>query len=353
MSGTIETIEIDNTEKNKKVKLGQFFTKESSWLKPQVADFILNCGCSIAYDPYAGAGDLLNVAKSKLGFKTVKGLDIDSTLSWEINDSLLNIPHVDDAIIITNPPYIAKQSASRKKIDLNKYFVNSIYDDVYLVALHKMLLAQKNVVAIIPESFINSNFLEKEKINSITILEENPFLDTENPVCVVCFDSIPKSYKNIKIYKNDDYVSDLESILDVRIEPKHIVKIVFNTLDGWLGLRAIDSTDDKTFICFDFKDNFDYDWQKNIKVSSRHFSLIDIPVSENNKKAFISKCNQIINELRSKSYDIIFTPFKGNTKKGRRRRRLDFRLARAIMERAYIEVEKGETYYEELTLFSI
>ena len=33
--------------------------------------------------------------------------------------------------------------------------------------------------------------------------------------------------------------------------------------------------------------------------------------------------------------DVIFTPFKGNTKFGKRRRRLDFRLARAILEKAY------------------
>ena len=42
----------------KKVILGQFFTKESIWLKKQVKDFILCSGCTVAYDPFAGAGDL-------------------------------------------------------------------------------------------------------------------------------------------------------------------------------------------------------------------------------------------------------------------------------------------------------
>lgn len=129
-------------EDNKKIKLGQFFTKESLWLKPQVKEFIENTGCSIAYDPYAGEGDLLNVAKMTLNFDEIKGLDIDQNLKWEINDSLIFIPHIDDAIIITNPPYIAKQSASRKKIDMSKYFNNSIYDDVYLIALEKMIVVK-------------------------------------------------------------------------------------------------------------------------------------------------------------------------------------------------------------------
>ena len=52
-------------------------------------------------------------------FRSLLGLDIDETLDWEVNDSLINIPTFKGAIIITNPPYIAKQSASRKKIDLS------------------------------------------------------------------------------------------------------------------------------------------------------------------------------------------------------------------------------------------
>ena len=325
----------------KKIKLGQFFTKATLWLKPQVESFIKESGCSVAYDPYAGGGDLLKAARDVLGFKNIKGLDIDSSLEWEINDSLLNIPHADDAIIITNPPYIAKQSASRKKIDLSQYFETSTYDDVYLIALDRMLEAQKNVVAIIPESFINSSYKQKQKIKSITILEENPFEDTENPVCVVCFDSITKNYDQIKVYKNDKLVNNLQNILNIRIEPSNCMKITFNTLEGWLGLRAIDSTDDKTFINFDFKENFDYDWENNIKVSSRHFSLINIDIPKNKRQLFINKCNELIQQIRRDSSDILLTPFKGNTKKGVRRRRLDFRLARAIMEIAAEEVCGG------------
>lgn len=334
---------------NKKIKLGQFFTKESIWLKPHIKKFIQECSCKIAYDPFAGGGDLLRVATEQLGFNNTIGLDIDDTLEWTQNDSLLNIPHVDNAIIITNPPYIAKQSASRKKIDLSKYFLLSKYDDVYLIALDNMLKAQKHVVAIIPESFINSSYMQKNKIYSITVLEDNPFEDTENPVCVVCFDGIEKSFSNVKIYKNESLIGSLEDIRKIRIEPKNNVDITFNTLEGWLGLRAVDSTDDKTIINFDYKENFKYDWENNIKVSSRHFSLININVPEKLKPLFINECNLILNEIREKSFDILLTPFKGNTKKGIRRRRLDFRLARAIMELAFHKVCGGA--YEQQSLF--
>ena len=63
-------------ETKKKVIYGQFFTKEDVWLKEHVREFILSTGTSVAYDPFAGAGDLLNAAE-KLGYKQLKGLDID------------------------------------------------------------------------------------------------------------------------------------------------------------------------------------------------------------------------------------------------------------------------------------
>lgn len=345
----MENINI-NSEENKKVKLGQFFTKDSVWLKPQIIDFIKNSKCKVAFDPFAGDGDLLNAAKKILGFNTIKGLDIDSSLNWDENDSLISIPHINDAIIITNPPYIAKQSASKKKIDLTKYFNSSKYDDVYLIALDRMLEAQTYVVAIIPESFINSNYKKKDLINSITILEENPFTDTENPVCVVCFDGVPKPQSQIKVYKNDRFITNLEYISSIKLEPTNCIKISFNDLDGWLGLRAIDSSNDKTFINYDFKENFDYDWENNIKVSSRHFTLININIKVEKRSEFVNECNRILEKLRNDSSDIILTPFKGNTKKGKRRRRLDFRLARAIMEKAYKNInniEKGKEYIQQ------
>ena len=43
---------------SKKIELGQFFTKGSEWLKPQVKEFIKQSNCKIAYDPFAGAGHL-------------------------------------------------------------------------------------------------------------------------------------------------------------------------------------------------------------------------------------------------------------------------------------------------------
>lgn len=336
-----------------KITKGQFFTKAQLWLKNQIKDFIEHSNCKIAYDPYAGAGDLIKCS-NLYGIEETKGLDIDEKLGWDLNDSLVKIPHLDEAIIITNPPYLSNYSASRKKVydDVKQYFENSHYDDLYLIALDRMLEAQKKVVAIIPETFINSNYMQKNKLSSITVLEDNPFEDTDTPVCVVCFDGIEKDLENVMVYKNETLVSNLGHIESLRLKTSNDVKMKFNVMDGWLGLRAVDTTNPENMIRFDYKENFDYDWSKGIKVSSRLLSIIDIEIPNNDKDRFILECNAILDNVRTETQDIILSPFKGNMKNGVRRRRLDFYTARAIMEKAYKNIYGGpQNDNEQLRLF--
>lgn len=342
---------------DKKIILGQFFTKVSLWLKPQVLDFIKNSNCHIAYDPFAGAGHLLESVKN-IAFTNVVGLDIDTRLGWQINDSLITIPHIsNDAIIITNPPYLSNYSASRKKImnEVEKYFKTTEYDDLYLLALENMIKAQQYVVAIIPETFINSNFRNKNLLHSITILEENPFDDTDTPVIVACFDGKFKSLSEIKIYKNDYFINDLMTIENMRLMPKNKVRMRFNVLDGWLAVRCVDTTNPKDMLKFDFKENIKYNWEKGIKISSRLLTLIDIEINNDIKKLLVDECNRILNQLREDTGDIIFSPFKGNMKDGRRRRRLDFKTCRAIIEIAYANITKDDIKegmkHEQLSIF--
>ncbi len=325
-----------------KILLGQFFTKQEVWLKNHVKRFILNSKTEIAYDPFAGLGDLLSVAKT-LGYSQTVGLDIDEKLSWEYNDSLLNIPSLPNAIIITNPPYISNYSAARKKIDgeLKKYFNGSRYDDLYLIALDKMLAAQEYVVAIIPETFVNSNYRQKDRLTHLTILEENPFNDTDTPVLVACFDGRKKDFNEIQVFKNDEYISSLYELEQMRLIPNKRVEMIFNDRKGWLGVRCIDTTNPNEMLRFAFKENIAYDWDKGIKHSSRLLTLVSIDIPTENRQEFIDECNRILNEIRMKTHDIIFSPFKGNMKSGKRRRRLDFLTCRAIMERAYYKTLGG------------
>lgn len=329
----------------KKTVLGQFYTKMDYWLKKHIQEFIKTSKCKIAYDPFVGNGDLLKVA-TELGFKNYKGLDIEPLPEFEKNDSLINIPKINKAIIITNPPYLTNYSAKRKGIydKVSKYFEESRYEDIYMIALERMLEAQDDVVAIIPETFINSSFKSKQRLNSITILEENCFNDTENPVCVACFDKKVKSLDSIKVYKNENYLNSLGYFENMRLKPFKNVDIKFNSIDGALALRAVDTTNPQNTIRFMKKDELDYDL-KGIKESSRLITIIKTPVDRRTKfKDLISESNNMLENFRTRTHDVLLSPFKGNMKDGRRRRRLDYETARAIIEMAYQKIWGGDAY---------
>lgn len=328
-------------EKNKK-KLGQYFTKKDLWLKPHIIDFIKNTKCKIAYDPYAGNGDLLRIS-SVYGISEVRGLDIDKNLKWEINDSLIKIPHIDNAIIITNPPYLTKYSASRKHLEINPSYFKE-HTDLYQLALDKMLEAQDYVVAIVPETYINSKYFEKNlsRVYSVTILTENPFDDTENPICIVCFDNIIKIPPEIKVYADDEYLNDYSYFKELRLTPKNKYSIRFNVQNGKIALRAVDLTTDNKKIQFYEKSDLNYDLNK-IGSSSRLITLIDLDCGDIDIKQLVLECNRLLEDYRNKTKDVTLSPFKGNTKNGKRRRRLDYKTARCIIEMAITNL-KGEVY---------
>lgn len=326
--------------------LGQFYTKKNRWLREHIKSFILEKECDIAYDPFAGNGDLLKLAKS-FGIKKTVGLDIDASRGYKVNDSLINIPHIDNALVITNPPYLTNYSAKRKNIyqNVEKYFIHSKYNNIYLIALEKILLAQEYVVAIIPETFINAYFPYKPRLVSVTIIEDNCFNDTETPICVVCFDGEYKSLDDIKVYKNDIFLNSLKYYENLRMKPDKKIKMQFNDINGNIALRAIDTTNPKKMIQFMKKSVLDYNL-KGIKGSSRLITLINFDkVSDEELDDLIYECNVILNKFRNETDDVLLSPFKGNMKNSKRRRRLDYETARAIIERAYYSIKKKENIW--------
>ncbi len=317
----------------KKQALGQFFTKNDFWLQNHVLDFIKSTKATIAFDPFAGSGDLLKVAK-KIGFQKIKGFDIDKSLSWKINDSLLSIPKINNSITITNPPYLTNYSAKRKNIynSVKKYFEICKYDDIYQLAI-KQCLNNDFGTMIVPETFINSKF-PKHRLTSITIIEDRLFNDTENPVCVICFDNKNKTYDKIKVYKNDKMLGTLGYFEKMRQTPQKNIYIKFNSPKGQIALRAVDTTNPAKPISFMKPEEIDYDLS-DIKQSSRLITVVELNTKKEKIEKIIKFSNDLLFDFRKKTNDVLLSPFKGNKKNGERRRRLDYLTARAILENAY------------------
>lgn len=326
---------------NKKRVYGQYNTINKGWLYPQIKEFVQVNQADIVYDPFAGKGDIIN-ALGHLFNKSI-GLDIDPELSWETNDSLVNIPVVNRSLIATNPPYLTNYSAKRKKIydHVGKYFESSNYNDLYLIAIERIIETGLAAVVIIPEIFLQSDFKNFNLLKSITLFDENLFMDTEHPVCVVCIDNKPKSLSDVSIYFKDKVVSNYEKYKSQRLIPENYPPIKFNREDGWLGLRAVDSTNPSIKINFDFKENLEYNWEKGLKNSSRLFTLIDLYISNKDKSVFVDKLNANLREYRKKTLDLNLSPFKGNDRSGKRRRRLDYKTARGLIEKTYFELYGG------------
>jgi tRNA G10 N-methylase Trm11 len=134
-----------------KASLGQFFTTNAEYILQGFENTIVG---KQVLDPFAGNGDLLKWAE-KNGARNVRGLDIDPELTNDqigLNDSLLAIPQAD--MIITNPPYLAKNKMSperKEKINLGSL------EDLYLLSMDRVLASGTTEgIIIVPINFLSA-----------------------------------------------------------------------------------------------------------------------------------------------------------------------------------------------------
>ena len=329
------TVEVDID----KVSLGSFYTTKSGWLTDEVRRFLKKAlieSKGRLLDPFAGDGHLLDAIKadSILGkyVKQVAGFDIQGEI-WPKNDSLVAIPNPQRAVIVTNPPYLANHSAKRKGVDqlVAKYFSNSTQKNLYRIALENALASADCVVAIIPETFLLSTF-PKHRLVLAVVIQDALFGDTDAPALVACFSK--EAREDAHIFTGNQSVGNLGEILAVRESKAPKNRIVFNDPNGRIGLRAVDGSDGKTPIAFVAAKDFDYP-SDSVAVSSRLMTYLDLPdVGESDLGAVINQANRILREIRLSSGDLVLAPFKGNDRNGKRRRRLDYGLARKILNQA-------------------
>jgi hypothetical protein len=314
-----------------KVSRGSFYTTDEAWLNAPVRQFLSEAFLTntSALDPFAGDGHLLDLVRREFGVATF-GLDIAGD-KWARNDSLVSIPNASGSVIVTNPPYLANHSAKRKGVAelVATYFDGTDYDNLYKIALDKCLAAADFVVAVIPETFLLSSF-DKSRLVVVSVIEGDLFADTEAPAVVACFG--PAGIKfDAQVFNGDQLIGSLQEIFALRNgRARSGIQLVFNDPNGRIGLRAVDSHDGIRRIEFIYGD-FEYK-RSRIKVSSRLLTYLDVPeLSDAQIQEVVVRANACLEGLRARSSDLILAPFKGNDKKGNRRRRLDYALARQIL----------------------
>ncbi len=326
---------------NKRVN-GQFYTTVNpfiyeaftSWIK-----LIDNFNDETILEPFAGANNIVKMIDD-LGYNNKwKCYDLfpnnnSSSFSKfiiEKRDVLYDYPQ-GYRIVITNPPYLSKSSASRNKIP----FIYDKYDDLYKFCVETMLDNNDYVAAIIPESFITQDIFHR-RLYSIISINTRMFDDTACPVCLSMFitekkkDELQLDNNDFLLYKGNHFIgkfSDVTLELDkYTVNDANCNRWKFNAPDGEIGLFGADNCKTKS-IKFVNGDKID---PKEITVSSRIITKIKGLPYTVNVDEFVSEANTNLNSLRSATHDTLLTSFKSLREDGEYRRRLDYRLARIIL----------------------
>ncbi|KLL02475.1 MAG: hypothetical protein MRERC_1c065 [Mycoplasmataceae bacterium RC_NB112A] len=235
-----ETLLINTSEK---IRLGYFYTTQNIFSYPHFQEWFniaLRGSDNIFLEPFAGSNNLIKMLQAEGYMFNFAAYDINPGSSEvERRDTIKNFPK-NHKLIITKLPYLAKNSAHRKKIA----FPNTKYDDLYKLCLEIMLKNCDYVEAIILASFINAN-LFLDRLNSYTLLSSQMFTDTENLVCLALFS--PQKSNSIYLYENEKYVGEFYSMKEkmkqlLKNNKSQLTVVSFNNKQGNLSLRAIDRT---------------------------------------------------------------------------------------------------------------
>lgn len=293
---------------------GQYFTQRNIFDHQAFRNWAERAGLPDAcvLEPFAGANSLIEMLQ-ELGlccdFRSYDVLPKSSNVAYR--DTLVDFPKGFHAVV-TNPPYLAKNSATRQGIEL----LDKRYDDLYKYALLRCLENTPYIGAIIPASFLNAGLFQDRLTTYIALPYEDMFIDTEHPVCLALFEPLSQG---IEIFEKDSFLGLYDDLKKHLPAVKKEMNIVFNHPQGNLSLRAVDGTKEPTIAFMEG----DAVKSERIKHSSRNLSRIMVEGSFD-----IENLNAMLNELRLKTADIFFTPFKGIRSDGRFRRRIDFTLAR-------------------------
>jgi hypothetical protein len=298
---------------------GQYFTENNPFCSDGFLQWAEECDMQNhnILEPFAGSNNLIKMLQEMGLCKAFSSFDINpQNPAVKKQDTLSNFPQ-NHEVCITNPPYLAQNSAKRRGL----FFPDTQYDDLYKFALDKCLANCKNVGAIIPASFLNAKIF-RERLSHYILLNSKMFNDTEHPVCLALF---KESSKDVKIYENTHFLGNLSEFEKKLPSATTKFDMKFNEKTGKLGLIAIDNTAEPSIKFCKGEDI------PPSRISNSSRSITRILIDHPNSTKLINNLNEYLHEFRKETCDLFLTPFKGLRKDLKYRRRLDYALARSII----------------------
>ena len=304
---------------NKRSK-GQYFTKGNPFGLRSFQKWLdkTNLSHEVLLEPFAGANDIIKSLRSMGLCSKFSSYDISPSNSFiKKQDTIKKFP-TGYKICITNPPWLARNSATRRGLPYPK----TDFDDLYKHCLFLCLNHCEYVGALIPASFLQTK-LFRDRLSKYILLHNNLFMDTENPTCLALFNR--KKSNRVDLYYDNDYLGTLNELEKAKPVSKNDKGVRFNDHKGKLGFISFDSTEKRAIRFCEIDEIKDY----QIKVSSRFITRIS--GNFDNIPKMIKKLNRQIKCFRDDTRDIFLTPFKGMRKDGHYRRRMEFALARKFI----------------------
>jgi len=280
---------------NKKIN-GQYFTTVSPFQGKAFEEWFAMIPKEKPFlEPFAGAGNLFQFIEARW-----KGYDIEPRHQLvEKRNTITNFP-VGFDVCVTNPPYLAKNSASRLNLD-----VSIQKEDLYLDCLDLMLENCSWVAAIIPSTF----FLKAKHYKRLIFwdkIDKKLFSDTDTPAGVAYFG--PEDYK-ARYFVNGEEIK--------KFDFKNKASIKYNCEKGNYVLTAIDKVNKRNIHISKYTGSFNR--EKYLKNTSRNYVLF-----YSDKELDIEKINLFIEKWRKKTKDFYLTSFKSLMKDGVYRKRISF-----------------------------
>lgn len=325
--------------------IGQFFTSKNVFIHPAFELWWKTIPLdlkSIVIEPFAGKNGVVNML-NELPYisKSV------SYSSYDIAPGHVNVKGLDTLksfpkgykVGVTNPPFLAKNSATRKKINIQI----EPYSDLYELCLKRCLDNLDYLAVIIPESFITNPHFKNRLFAVISLTEKKIFKSTEQPVCLALF--VKEEQKDFLIYRNNSLLGSSKGFnqkeLSFTKSVKSVYEVSFHKISGQVGFIATDSTSALKKIRM-VQPSVIPDSEVNNSARLR----LRILILKDNKPIkvsvlFIKKFNIYLESYREETKDVFLTSFKGLRDDGLYRRRMAFSKLKLLLLN-YLSVQGGK-----------
>lgn len=318
--------EIKTLTEVKKRQHGTYYTNFNIFNHPAFVNWLSNTKAKTILEPFAGACNIPRLIGGKYDWKCFDIAPQQNQYKVIKRNTIANFPK-GYKVCITNPPYLAKNSASRREL----HFPKTKYDDIYKHCLELMLHNCKYVAVIIPETFLQANIFQN-RLSCVISITEKVFADTECPICLALFN--PKHQTDFDVWVGDNYIGKYNELRQSDLSQYYNLynHWVFNDENGSVGVVCTDGKNTK--ITF-YKGS---SIEANIKHSSRAITRISGLPEDVDLGTFITKCNDELHQYRINTQDIFLTAFKNLHNDGTYRRRIKFKTIRCILNKVLAQM---------------